>query len=315
MPSSEVRTFSDPDTYAAAIRQSAVQLTVTGRGRFTAQIVRIDLRRLWMQRFSDNLPRIAHTDSRGGRAVISFRTKPGPSLSWGGVDLQPGNIIRHKESGTSYQHSSGGTNIGAMSLPLDDMACVGAAIAGCDLTPPRDVLLVSPRSTAMARLQRLHAEAGHLAETAPEVIAHPEAARGLEQSLIQALVGCINTTDVHEDSAAQRRHALIMRRFHRIVEQDPHAALFVPEICAAIGVSARTLLTCCQEHLGMGPKQYLLRRRLHLARRALRERKPGTATVTEVFAQYGFWHFGRFAGVYQSMFGEKPSDTLRYIHR
>ncbi len=83
MLSSDVRSFTDPDAYAAAIRQSAVQLTVTGRGYFTAQIIRIDLQRLWMQRFSDNLPRIAHTDSLGGRVVISFRTQPGPSLILG----------------------------------------------------------------------------------------------------------------------------------------------------------------------------------------------------------------------------------------
>ena len=85
MPSSAVRTFSDPDAYAAAIRQSTVQLTVTGRSHFAAQIVRIDLHRLWMQRLSDSLPRITHTDSLGGRAVISFRTQPGPDLSWGGL--------------------------------------------------------------------------------------------------------------------------------------------------------------------------------------------------------------------------------------
>ena len=71
MLSSDVRSFTDPDDYAA-IRQSSAQLTVTGRGYFTGQIIRIDLHRLWMQRFSDNLPRIAHMDSRGGRAVISF---------------------------------------------------------------------------------------------------------------------------------------------------------------------------------------------------------------------------------------------------
>src|SRR5271165_6718059 len=269
MLSSTVRTFTDPDACAAAIRQAAVQITVTGRGHYAARIIRVDLHRLWMQRFSESLPRIAHTNSLGGRAVFSFRTQPGPSLSWGGFELKPGDIIRHKVGGSSYQHSSGPIGIGAMSLPLEDMAAVGATIAGCDLTPPRDALLVTPRRAAMARLQRLHAEAAHLAETVPEVIAHPELARGLEQSLIEALVGCIDTTDLHEDSAAQRRHALIMRRFHRIVEQTPHTALFVPEICAAIGVSARTLLTCSQEHLGMGPKQYLLRRRLHLARREI----------------------------------------------
>ena len=262
MPSSAVRTFSDPDAYAAAIRQSAVQLTVTGRGHFAAQIIRIDLHRLWMQRLSDSLPRITHTDSLGGRAVISFRTRPGPSLSWGGLELRPQDIIRHKVGGSSHQHASGAIGIGAMSLPLEDMAAAGAAIAGCDLTPPSDALIVTPRPAAMAKLRRLHAAAGQLAEAAPEVIAHPEVARGLEQSLIEALAGCLAETNVREDRAAHRRHELIMHRFHKVVEENPGSALYVPEICAAIDVSPRTLLACCQEHLGMGPKRYLMLRRI-----------------------------------------------------
>jgi AraC family transcriptional regulator, ethanolamine operon transcriptional activator len=47
-----------------------------------------------------------------------------------------------------------------------------------------------------------------------------------------------------------------------------------------------------------------------LARRALRKGLPDTTTVTEIATRYGFWHFGRFAGESQSLFGEAPSSTL-----
>ena len=61
MPSSAVRTFSDPDDYATSIRATKAEVAVTGRGKFTAKLIRIDLHRLWMQRFSDNLPRVGHS--------------------------------------------------------------------------------------------------------------------------------------------------------------------------------------------------------------------------------------------------------------
>jgi AraC-like DNA-binding protein len=310
MPSSAVRSFTDPDDYAASIRATRAELTVIGRGRFTARLTRIDLHRLWMQRFFDNLPRVGHSAAQTGRAIISFRTEPGPSLLWSGVEMRPTNIIRHSEGRNAFQRSSGSACWGAMSLTVEDMASVGAAMAGCDLAPPIDALTVTPAVAAMARLQRLHAEAGRLAAASPEIIADPAAARGLEQALIEAMVGCLGEGEVGEDSVARRQHELIMRRFRRVVEEHPDHPLYVSEICSAIGVSDRTLRICCQEHLEMGPKRYLLLRRMQLARRALRETTPGTASVTEIATQYGFWHFGRFAGAYRSLFGEMPSATL-----
>jgi hypothetical protein len=144
MLSSSLRTFTDPDDYAAAIRQGTAELTVTGRGRFAAQLVRIDLHRLWMQRFSENLPRIRHVDGAGKRAVFSFPTLPGPGHSYNGVDLLSANIIRHKEGANYLLRSSMGTAFAAMSLPLEDMTSIGTAIAGCDLTPPRVSLILTP---------------------------------------------------------------------------------------------------------------------------------------------------------------------------
>lgn len=310
MPSSAVHTFTDPDDYAAAIRQGTHEITVTERGYFAAKLTRIDLHRLWMQRFSDNLPRISHVAGWGGRVVVAFRTQPGPAMLRSGLEMQSTNIIRHSEGQSYYHRSSGPACHGSISLPVADMVSAGVAIAGIDLTPPKDPLIHTPAPHAIAKLQRLHVAAGQLAEDAPEIIAHPEAARGLEQALIEALVGCLSGGSVPEDRLALRHHSLIMRRFRRAVEEDPDQPLYIPELCAAIRVSDRTLRLSCQEQLGMSPKRYLMLRRMHFARRALRDGSPGTTTVTEIAAQYGFWQFGRFAGEYKSLFGEAPSATL-----
>jgi len=313
MPSSAIRTFSDPDDYAAAIRQGTYELTLTERGQFTAKLNRIDLHRLWMQRFSDNLPRISHITGWGGRAVIAFRTQTGPSLLSGGMEMQPSNLVRYSEGQNYYRRSSGHANYGSMSLPVEDMAAVGETLAAVDLTPPRDAMLIFPLPAAMARLQRLHAAAGDLAEAAPEIIANPVAAHGLAQALIEAMVDCLGNRVDRENSAAQGQHAIIMRRFRRVVEENPEQPLYIPEICKAIRVPNRTLRMVCQEHLGMGPIRYLLLRRMHLARRALRQAAPDATSVTDIATRFGFWQLGRFAVEYQSLFGESPSATLRRL--
>src|SRR4051794_35330998 len=108
-----------------------------------------------------------------------------------------------------------------MSLPVEDMRAAGLAISGCDLTPPSDELIVTPPPAAMAKLQRLHAAVGDLAERAPEIIANPDAARGLEQALTQAMVACLSTAESTEDASARRRHERIMRKVHTVIEQHP----------------------------------------------------------------------------------------------
>jgi AraC-like DNA-binding protein len=310
MSLSAVQTFSDPDEYAAAIRATKTEFTVNGRGQFAAKLIRIDLHRLWMQRASDNLPRISHPTNIAGRAVVSFRTQPGPSLLTDGLEMQPTDIVRHSDGPSYYRRSSGLAAYASMSLPVEAMVSCGAAIAGIDLAPPKDPLIHTPARSAMIKLQRLHAAPGRLAENAPEIIANPDAARGLEQALIEAVVGCLDDRGDREPRLAQGQHAMVMRRFHRVVEENMGDPLYIPEICTAIGVSESTLRMCCQEHLGISPKRYLLLRRMALTRRALRQAKQDATSVTATATRYGFWELGRFAVVYRSLFGESPSATL-----
>jgi transcriptional regulator GlxA family with amidase domain len=194
---------------------------------------------------------------------------------------------------------------------MDEVATLGAAVGGHDQPPPKDCLILNPSPSALAKLRRLHAAAGDLAERAPEVIANPDAARGLEQALMEAMVGCLGDREDRQDSAAQGHHEIIMHRFRRVVEENPEQPLYIPEICKAIRVPSRTLRMVCQEHLGMGPKRYLVLRRLHLARRALREATAEATTVTDIATRFGFWQLGRFSVEYQTLFGESPSATLR----
>jgi len=196
MPSSAVRSFTDPDDCAAAIRAAQVEMTVTGCGDYAARQIRIDLHRLWMQQISDSLPRILHAACAPGRAIITFDAQPGADVVMNGVTIPPGAIIRHSEAHDFYQRSSAATVSASMSLSIEDLASVGKAISGYDLTLPNDARVITPAPSAMLRLRDLHATAGQLAIEAPEVLANPEVARGLEQELIQAMVACFGTSDV-----------------------------------------------------------------------------------------------------------------------
>jgi AraC-like DNA-binding protein len=86
------------------------------------------------------------------------------------------------------------------------------------------------------------------------VLADGEAAHGLEQQVIQALVECLSAGSVYGETEAAHRHRSILARFEDLLEADPLPG--VADMCTALGISERTLRQCCKEHLGMGPGHY-----------------------------------------------------------
>ena len=227
--------------------------------------------------------------------------------------MQPTDLARLADGQISYQRASGPVSWASMSLPVEAIAAISATIAWSDLTPPRDAVMLASPPAMMERLRRLHAAAGYLAQQAPEIIANPAAARGLEEELVQGLIACVRKTDSGEDQAAKRRHAIVMKRFRAVVEARGNEPIYLSELCAALNVSDRTLRVCCQEHLGVSPIRYLWLRRMQLARRALAAASPTSGTVTDIATAHGFWELGRFAVAYRTLYGESPSTALRRL--
>jgi AraC-like DNA-binding protein len=307
---STVQTYLKPDEAEAAYTATKVDITPTGHAPYTMRVVRVEFESLWIQHVAEGGPRIKHAAQSPTRTFVKFLTVPRGNIVIDGAALPFQAMLRHSQGHRYYDYTADAVQWASMSLPVEQFASAGIAIGGCDLLPPRDPLVVIPSAVAMTGLRQLHSEASALAQHAPWLLAVPEVAHGLEQSLIEALVGCLNQSEVNEASWGQRCHETIMRRFHAILENNPNRPIYVPEICAAIRVPERTLRYCCQDHLGLSPKRYLQLRRMHQAHRALNAAIAAKTTVTEIATRFGFWHFSRFAGTYQSIFGELPSVTL-----
>jgi transcriptional regulator GlxA family with amidase domain len=103
----------------------------------------------------------------------------------------------------------------------------------------------------------------------------------------------------------------IIKRLDAFLSEHLDESLHMLQLCDATGVSERSLRNACHAVCGTSPKRYLTRRRLDAVRHALSQARPGQDTVTRIATDYGFFELGRFAGVYSSVFGEHPSDTLR----
>ena len=308
---STVLTFTDPDAYHAAIRDVHAEGVITARGNFRVESTAIWLDRLSLQRNRETLARTAYSAVDPKVFAIFFATDPGQPAYINGLEISQGDLIVFRAGSTGHNRSSAALQWGSIALSHEDVAAAGETIIGRELTTPPFTRRIRPPAPLLSRMLSLHEAAGHLAKTAPDILARPEVARALEQGLVHALVSCINGGEAAETGNAHHRHAAILRRLEAVLEANPDHTLYVAELCAATGASDRTLRVCCQEYLGMSPMRYLWLRRMYLARRALRVADPAAATVTEIATTYGFWELGRFSVAYRSLFGELPSAALR----
>ena len=312
MPHSRVFSFADPDAYQASIRASQAAILALGRGEFRAALTHIDLDRMWMQWGFDSLPRIARATLDPERAVLMFVADSAQAPSQiGGGELTSDNIAVYGRGSTNIIRTEAGNRWATLSLTHADLAAAGEAIVGQEITCPSETYLVGRPPELLGRLRTLHAQVVILARTAPEMLAAPAVAKALEQALTHAMITALSGATAAERRWLPGQHARIVNRFHEFLEAGPDEPVYLAEICSAIGVSERTLRTCCQEVLGVGPVRYLWLRRMYLTRRALLRSDASTTTVTEIATTHGFWELGRFSVEYRDLFGESPSISLR----
>jgi transcriptional regulator GlxA family with amidase domain len=158
---------------------------------------------------------------------------------------------------------------------------------------------------------KLREAAGSLAQTAPDILTLPEVARSFEQALVLALVQCMTNEEANRSCVTNLHHRTVLARFEELLVEKAGEPLHLPEVCAAIGTTGRTLRSVCQRHLGMSPTPYPWSRRMHLARRALLMADAATTTVTSIATSLGFWELLKFSVAYRFLLGELPSATLR----
>jgi len=310
MPGSVTSVFSEAQDFEAALRaEGGAGLLVTGRGAFRARLTQITLDRLRLASAEEEAARIAFFTVPASTVLIWWLIGGSAAPQWGGIEQRAGDMLTLGPGQRVHSRTEGPCRWNAIRLPEEELLRYGRALCGTEFGAPPALAVWRPVSAVMRQLAQLHRAAIRMAQARPGTLADVEAAHGLEQQLIHALIECLSPAPAQEEAPAARRHRRILAGFEDLLQADPFARM--AEICAALGVSDRLLRECCNEHLRMGPSQYLRLRRMQQVHRALRNESPDTARVSEVAERYGVRDLGRFASDYRAFYGELPSATLR----
>jgi len=138
----------------------------------------------------------------------------------------------------------------------------------------------------------------------------PSTAEYWRRAIVECMAINVMSSLPPDDSGWLPSARRLIRRVEEYLGEAGTRSVHVSEICAAIGVSRRTLHRAFHEVFGLGPVTFLRHKRLCAAHSILRESAPGSTTIAAVAMEQGFYELGRFAQYYHTMFGEHPSQTL-----
>lgn len=173
--------------------------------------------------------------------------------------------------------------------------------------------LATDGGRAVSQALRLVDEHSRRASTFLE---HPLAVRSLEQVFLHALLlGQSHNHSAALDVPSGASGARSVSHAVELLRSDPARPWTVSDLAAAVSTSVRSLQEGFRRTLDTTPTAYLRRLRLEHARDDLITARPGSVTVSDVAARWGFLHVSRFAAAYAERFDELPSATLLRTRR
>jgi len=261
MPGSVTSVFSEAEDFAAALREEGVLgLLVTGTGEFRARLTRVALHSLRLSAAEEHLSRTALVHVPAGMILIALARGTAFAPFWGGARLGADDIITLGAGQRLHMRTDGPCLWGSIRLPAAELVRYGNALTGADFVIP-SAARWRLRPAMIRHLRHLYSAGIDVIERRSTAFIGNEAAHGLEQQLIEALVECLSNGSAIGAACSTTEHQEVALRFEALLQAQPDGALRMAEICSALGVPARALRLACAEQLGMAPAAYVRRRR------------------------------------------------------
>ena len=104
-----------------------------------------------------------------------------------------------------------------------------------------------------------------------------------------------------------------IRDGRELLAENINATYTIADMVEDLQVSKRTIQHGFKHYLGFTPKEYQQYIRLNGIRKTILDAKDPNITLSEIAANYNYFHLGHFSAEYKKFFGESPSKTLRKV--
>ena len=255
------------------------------------------------------------TSVREGRlAYVTFGPRARGTVN--GLPIAPGKLLAVEPAAEGrFVVDAGFEDVALLVHPQDIRDHLVARGREGDFRMPRGVEL--PQVDA-AKVRTLHDSGRQLVDVAAREPCRFNQGRkeraAVQAELLEMLLATLDTAGSFEPTYSERTrqaHSRVVRAAEDYALSRIDDPLQITDLCRATGVSERALQYAFKEVMGLSPRDYLVRLRLHRVRQALLKASQRTSTVSVEALKWGFWHFGEFSRAYKDCFGELPSETLR----
>lgn len=310
-PVAGIERFTDFDELARFYAGWRVGVEQISTGRFEGSVQLTRSRSLYAVEgwFSQSVT-VRGTCNPAETAFILVEPVSGPA-AWWGHRQEAGRLISVWPGGPTDYHPARNSRNAGGTVPAAVLSWATREVLGDDPPPPpAGWATTAPPPEAFATLARRLRQLLAAGTADPQFLASPDGHR-LEQECLRALVAAIHPPAGRPrvDLPLPSRAALV-RRAEEMMRARLRDAVGAVDLCAALGVSDRTLRLAFRERYRMGPMVYYKTLRMNAVRAELKAAEPGT--VAAVARQWGFHHLGHFAADYRRSFGERPSETVEF---
>lgn len=315
-PTHGVWNTGDVNEHAASLSQWDQEYEQVSAGHFSGHIEELTIGPAQVFREGTGPLVVQRGCARPGTLTVAVPMPGQGDVNFCGRRLMPGQAFSLLADREFELVTHGAFDVLALSIDrafLDDYSRRVDGVGLSDTDARTDAL--AGHDDRNAELRELLLSSLGTAATMPGLLDPSPMRRALVHAMCDALLLRVRRASpaetAHHDTVASRQR--VVREAREYMRVHAHEAIGVPELCAVLHVSRRTLQYAFQEVLGLSPVTYLRVLRLNAVRRDLR--RGGARPVADHAAQWGFWHLGRFATDYRALFGELPSETLARARR
>lgn len=138
-------------------------------------------------------------------------------------------------------------------------------------------------------------------------LGNPEKNKELINTIVFSLVEYLNSLTEPNTEIKKSKKELAVEKAVELINTQVTRLFSIPQLCALVQVSERTLLSGFKDKYNVTPSDYIKAHRLNMVKHEIHH---STITnISKIAGKYHFWHMGQFAKDFKKQFGILPSEV------